>query len=540
MKNIRITTLAKIIIPGYLLCAVVIFISFISYNSAIHERNTILHRTLEGLGGALVWQATPALHNAEARSESMYVLLMLVIAISVAITLIAIFVITYKLMPIRNLVDTATELATYEEEEAERLIPKDELGFLTRELAHKIKTLDAHMKLLEDTADQANAASRAKSDFLSTMSHEMRTPMNAIIGMTHIAKNEKDPSRIAYALDRIEDASSHLLGVINDILDISKIEMNKMELSCINFNFEKMIERVSAVLTTKMADKRQEFTLDIDPAIPRIVCGDDHRIAQVVVNLLSNANKFTPLDGSIMLQARLLESQEKSCTVQIMVKDSGIGITPEQQQNLFRKYQQAEAGTSRKYGGTGLGLAITKSILEMMGGDIWIESEPGRGSSFFIKLPFVIPENPQEDLSSEESIDIADHGGSDFSGKVVLLVDDVEINLEIACAILEPTGLIIDTATRGDQAIEAVTANPGRYDLILMDIQMPGIDGMETTRIIRTLDTPGAAEIPIIAMTANVFKEDIEKCLEAGMNGHLGKPIDITDVMKTLSHYLGA
>ena len=535
MKNIRIATLVKIIIPFYLLCVLVIFISFYLYTSAIGERNEILHRTLEGLGGALVWQATPALNNAEARSDTLYILLVFVIAFSVVITLASLFIITYKLLPIRKLVDTATELSKGNIDESNLFIPNDELGFLTRELAHKIKSLDTNMKLLEEAVKEANAASRAKSDFLSAMSHEIRTPMNAIIGMTTIARREKDLERINYALEKIETASTHLLGVINDILDISKIEENKMELSCINFNLNKMIDRVCNVVLNKMLDKHQHFSLEIDPDIPKILFGDDQRLAQVIVNLLSNATKFTPEHGNITFITKLISVKNDKCVIQMLIKDSGIGITQEGQKKLFSKFHQAEAGTSRKYGGTGLGLAISKSILEMMEGEIWVESELEKGSSFFFTVTLGIPRNIEGDTSSLESYE-----ENDFSGKVILLVDDVDINLEIVSTLLEPTGIIIETAVSGIIAIELFIANPDRYDLIFMDIQMPGLDGMEATKMIRAINTPKAASIPIIAMTANVFKEDIEQCLDAGMNGHLGKPINIDDVMEILSQHLKA
>ena len=536
MKNIRIATLAKIIIPVYLLCAIVIIISFYLYNSAVQERNAILHNTLEGLGGALVWQATPALYSAEARSDALFVLLVLVIGISVTVTLISLIVFSYKMMPLRNLVNTATELAKGDIESS--MIPNDELGFLTRELAHKIKGLDANMKLLEAALENAEVASRAKSNFLSAMSHEIRTPMNAIIGMTTIAKKEKDLGRINYALERIEAASTHLLGVINDILDISKIELNKMELSCINFSFHKMIDNICNVVTTRMLDKQQHFSCEMDPEIPEMLYGDDQRLAQVIVNLLSNATKFTPENGNITFNAKLISVQDGKCNIAMTIRDSGIGISKEEQRRLFNKFHQAEAGTSRKYGGTGLGLAISKNILGMMGSDIQLESEPGKGTSFFFEIMLGIPDNADGAAGIEQADESTSYADSDFTGKVILLVDDVEINLEIASALLEPTGVTIDTAASGNEALVAVLANPDRYDLIFMDIQMPGIDGMEATRMIRKFDSPAAMTIPIIAMTANVFKEDIEKCLDAGMNGHLGKPINIDDVMKTLSRYL--
>ncbi|MDR2142913.1 MAG: PTS transporter subunit EIIC, partial [Treponema sp.] len=230
--------------------------------------------------------------------------------------------------------------------------------------------------------EEAERASRAKGAFLANMSHEMRTPMNAIIGMTNIAKISGDCERKDYCLKKIEDASSHLLGVINDILDMSKIEANKLELSPVEFNFEKMIQRAVNVSNFRMDEKKQRFTINIDERIPAVLFGDDQRLSQVITNLLSNAAKFTPENGSVTLNARLVKEEDTACTVQVEVVDSGIGISEEQLPRLFNSFEQADSGTSRKFGGTGLGLAISKSIVEMMNGRIWIESVPEKGSTF--------------------------------------------------------------------------------------------------------------------------------------------------------------
>ena len=394
---------------------------------------------------------------------------------------------------------------------------------------------------LKRSREEALAASQAKSSFLSNMSHEIRTPMNAIIGMTTIGKREKTTERMIYAFKNIENASTHLLGVINDILDISKIESGKMELSFIDFSFIQMIDRVKSVATIKMQDKKQLFSVEIDSKIPQVLYGDDQRLAQVITNLLSNATKFTPESGTIALTARLMNVQKDKCVIQVVVKDSGIGMSKEEQSKLFSAFQQAEAGTARKYGGTGLGLAISKRIVEMMDGDIWVESEAGKGSCFCFTVRLNIPNNVDELAATGQVgkflLGNTEEYGEDFSGKVILLVDDVDINLEIAVALLEPTNLVIDAVRSGKEAVDLFKANPERYDLILMDIQMPGIDGLQATKMIRALDVPQAGIIPVIAMTANVFKEDIEKCLAAGMNGHLGKPIVIEDVLRLLAHY---
>ena len=396
---------------------------------------------------------------------------------------------------------------------------------------------------LKRSREEALAASKAKSDFLSNMSHEIRTPMNAIIGMTSIGKRETDPERKNYAFEKIESASTHLLGVINDILDISKIESGKMELSPIVFDFKQMLDRVLSVVTLKMQDKGQHFSISIDPQIPDILFGDDQRLAQVIANILANATKFTPEGGSIAFSVQLLNLESDSCVIEMSAKDSGIGMSKEEQGKLFNIFQQAQAGTARKYGGSGLGLAISKRILELMGGAIWVESETGKGACFFFTVPLAIPGDAAASAGGEPGGALPPPGSSqadavDFSGRVILLVDDIDINLEIAVALLAPTKITVDTAKDGREAVDAVTANPDRYDLILMDVQMPEVDGLEATRMIRDLPVPQAASIPIIAMTANVFKEDIEKCLAAGMNGHLGKPIVMDEVVRVLSQYL--
>lgn len=392
---------------------------------------------------------------------------------------------------------------------------------------------------LKRSREEALAASRAKSDFLSTMSHEIRTPMNAIIGMTSIGINEKSPERKDYAFGKIENASTHLLGVINDILDISKIESGKMELSNIDFNFSEMLDRVMTVISVKMKDSHHHFAVEIDPNIPDNLYGDDQRLAQVITNILSNATKFTPQDGCIEFNATLLELQNDQCKIQMQVKDSGIGISKQEQKKLFNLFQQAEVGTSRKYGGSGLGLAISKRILELMNGDIWVESATGKGSCFFFTAVLKVPQQASAALPITPASTLkAVSAPADFSKYVLLLVDDIDINLEIVIALLEPTNITIDTAKSGKKAFDAFVTNPDRYNLILMDVQMPEVDGLQATQMIRALNTPQATAIPIIAMTANVFKEDIERCIKAGMSDHLGKPIIMADVLNKLAFYL--
>ncbi|GHU42816.1 hypothetical protein FACS1894111_07350 [Clostridia bacterium] len=420
-----------------------------------------------------------------------------------------------------------------------------------------------HQYELERTEaiNQAHEASKAKGQFLSNMSHEIRTPMNAIIGMTNIGKNAKDDGRKNYAFEKIEEASKHLLSVINDVLDMSKIEANKLEISPIVFDFEKMLQWVVNVISFRINEKQQELALHIDKKVPRMVISDDHRITQVVMNLLSNAVKFTPEGGKITLNAGYGEETEDGCIISIEVIDSGIGISKEQQERLFSSFQQAESGTSRKFGGSGLGLAISKRIVNLMGGDIWIESELGKGAKFAFRLPVKLAEENEASLptpgvnikklaettdgvngclgQNQKQEEIPEDSSGIFAGRNALLAEDVEINREILMAMLEDTRLEIDCAENGRQAVEMFEATPNRYDIILMDIQMPEMDGLEATRRIRGLNAvPKAGTIPIVALTANVFSEDVEKCCEAGMNDHVGKPIDMDDIMAKLRRYL--
>jgi len=398
---------------------------------------------------------------------------------------------------------------------------------------------DIYNARLKEALDKATVASRAKGEFLSNISHEMRTPLNAIIGMTEIGKNSDDLAKKNHALNRIQDASTHLLGIINDVLDMSKIEANKLELSFIEFNFEKTIKRVENVINFRIEEKQQKLSINIGSDIPKALIGDDQRLAQVIANLLGNAVKFTPEKGSITLETHLEKEQDGVCTIQISVSDTGIGISAEQQANLFRSFQQAESSTARKYGGTGLGLAISKNIVEMMGGRIWVKSEPGKGSTFVFTVNLKRGEDrsrePGENPPKKDDVQSLD---GVYEGRRVLLAEDVEINREIVLTLLEPTLLEIDCAENGTQAVRMFTEAPTQYDMIFMDIQMPEMDGYEATRRIRALDVPAAKKIPIVAMTANVFREDIDRCLEAGMNDHLGKPLDFVMVMEKLRTYL--
>ena len=536
-----------------------------------------------------------------------------------------------------------------------------------QENIRQLKETENQRRLLESTV-QAN---NAKSAFLANMSHEMRTPMNAIIGMTSIGLSTSELWRKDECLTRISDASKHLLGVINDVLDMSKIEAGKFEISPVEFDFEKMLQQIVTVIGFRIEEKHQKFKVYIDRKIPSHLIGDDQRIAQVILNLLSNAVKFTPENGLISLNTFFLGEEDGSCDVKISVSDTGIGISPELQSSLFQSFQQLESGISRKYGGSGLGLSISKNLVEMMGGEIWMEPNEGGGSRFIFTVKVkrgnsVISDSDDEkalnwnnirilavdddplilsdfkgivgrfgaicDIASgaEEALRlVAKNGLYDFcfvdwrmpeingieltkemrlrnsaqgdsvvimissaeyssvaeeakaagvdkflrkplfpssimdvineyigidrrfpreaynnlaawyKDRCIILAEDVEINREIVQVLLEPTLLNIDCATTGQEAYEMFCAAPHKYDMIFMDLQMPVLDGIGATRLIRALDIPRAKTIPIVAMTANVFREDVEKCLEAGMNDHVGKPLDLDIVLSKLHKYLG-
>ena len=404
---------------------------------------------------------------------------------------------------------------------------------LERLVKERTRELHDSQKELESALYNAQSANRAKSIFLANMSHEIRTPINAIVGMTAIGKSAGNIERKDYCFTKIEGASQHLLGVISDVLDMSKIEANKFELSYADFNFEKTIKQVVNVIIFRVEEKHQRFDVYIDPSIPKTLIGDDQRLAQIITNLLSNAVKFTPENGSISFNANFSEEKDGVCTIQIAVSDTGIGISQEQQSRLFQSFQQAEVSTTRKYGGTGLGLTISKTIVEMMGGKIWINSELGKGSTFYFTVQMKIKQGLSTEGTDDDLPPPSDITGM-FEGKYVLLAEDMEINREIVIALFEPTGLQIDQAQNGAEALRMFSEAPEKYSAILMDVQMPEMDGYEATRRIRQINNPRAKDVLIIAMTANVFQEDVNKCLRAGMNNHVGKPLSFNEVLNKL------
>jgi CheY-like chemotaxis protein/two-component sensor histidine kinase len=495
--------------------------------------------------------------------------------------------------------------------------------------------------------------------------------MNAIIGMTKIAENINDITKLRYCLATINASSTHLLGLINDILDMSKIEAGKFELDSAPFNIETMLIKICNIINDKTEQKKQKLHIDLDTNMHMYYIGDELRLSQVITNLLSNAVKFTPEDGRIVVTAHEVRRQGKFSVVRFSISDTGIGMTTEQMGRLFSAFSQADANITQRFGGTGLGLAISKSIVEKMNGKIWVESEPGRGSSFIIEarllrnvqqrvkrsfsglnpgdIRLLLVEADKEvqryfkditgkfgmplDVAADipGAVDLADRAykggtpyhvvflsvepgskclelinafggrvnpdtvviitsflewsgieeavraagvtrfiakpvfssgildainqviggdpagpevlpsaagkGTDFSGVSLLLAEDIEINREIFIALLAETRVAVDVAENGLIAVEKFRDNPDKYDAIIMDVQMPEMNGYEATRTIRSLELERAGTIPIIAMTANAFKEDIDKCLQSGMNDHLTKPIDEKALIEKIAFY---
>ena len=381
--------------------------------------------------------------------------------------------------------------------------------------------------------ERHDLSAKAKSDFLARMSHEIRTPMNGIIGMTEIAlKDGQTEERRIDCLRKIEYSSEYLLGLINDILDMSKIESGKMRLIEEKCNLMEMIQGLRPLLEAKLNENNIQYIADIQLKNHWFMA-DSLRLNQVLVNLLGNALKYSRPDGHVWLTVRETEEEKGFSNLYFQVRDDGIGIAPEKQQLIFRQFEQADYSENARKQGTGLGLAISRRIVRMMDSDIKLESEPGKGSSFSFNVKL-------QPVSGEKTTVTSQPEEISFPGKRILVVEDNELNMEIICTILENYGIKTEQAVNGKEAVRRMEESvPGYYDMIFMDIMMPEMDGLEATRTIRNLDREDCKKIPIYAMSANAFDEDVKRSLASGMNGHLSKPVNLQVLEKTLQKVLG-
>ena len=399
------------------------------------------------------------------------------------------------------------------------------------------KAMMKREKQLELEMLKAEEHSQAKSTFLSNMSHDIRTPMNAIIGYTNLAKREDItlPEVMDY-LDKIDGSSQHLLALINDVLEMSRIESGKMELDLVDTDLRKLMNGMRDMFATQMGEKHIDYKVEYECVKHCTVRCDRNRLNRVLLNLISNAHKFTPENGSVTVSLKELDEIEgDKIEYELSVRDSGIGMSPEFAAKVFEAFEREQTSTVSGIQGTGLGMSITKSIVELMGGEISVETSRGKGTCFKIRLPFTVIDRVKEDEGTEHDQAEADS----FEGMRLLVVEDIEMNREIAEVLLTEMGFEVESAENGLEAYSRIAAaKHGYFDAVLMDIQMPVMDGYEATRKIRELEDQKLSSIPIIAMTANAFVEDVKKAMDAGMNAHIAKPIDIEVLQDTLKNIL--
>jgi len=406
-----------------------------------------------------------------------------------------------------------------------------------RLIASQKQELENRQTLLLSAIDEANRANKAKIDFFSSMSHDIRTPMSAITGFSRLAMDEIDNrEHLEDYLDKITKAGDHLMNLINDILDMSRIESGKMELSESPSKIKDLLNECASMVRVKMNENGLDFKVDVDEAGDDTVECDCLRFNQVILNLLSNAYKFTPRGGSVFLTGKLKEKSDR-LHYEIRVKDTGIGMSEEFSKHIWEAYSRENRNIVNETQGTGLGMMIVQNIVNIMQGTIELETELGKGSEFIINIPLKQVTINDADVLIDKDTEAA--LSRDYSGTTVLVVDDIATNLKLAQRVLEKHGFTVITADNGLDAIETVkNSKPGDIDLVLMDVLMPVMDGLEATRKIRALDDPALSSIPIVAMTANAFESDIRDTLEAGMNAHVSKPFVQEKLILSISENL--
>ena len=409
---------------------------------------------------------------------------------------------------------------------------------LEDEMEEYRRELEKSRKALGEALVAAEKASKAKTAFLSNMSHEIRTPMNAIIGLNSIAQEDAGLSQETRDhLQKIGTSAQHLLGIINDILDISRIESGSMSLKSAVFSFAQELEQVNAIVTAQCRDKGIRYSCEVKDGISDCYVGDNMKLRQVLINILGNAVKFTPEGGSVSLVVETLANDGEKCPLRFTIEDTGIGIGKDFLPRMFETFTQEDESYTNKYGSTGLGLSISKSIVELMGGHIDVESEKGRGSKFTITV--TLQKSPGDGSEHDALCAQKEKPRAELAGRTILLAEDVPVNAEIMALVLSMREMKAEHAENGRKALEMFRDHPeGYYSAILMDVRMPEMDGLEATEAIRKLDRPDAKQIPIIALTANAFDEDVQRSLQAGMNAHLSKPVEPETVFRTLEELL--